>query len=886
MLRIIQNRSAASAQWYYSQADYYSEGQELIGLWGGEAAKRLGLEGVVGREAFQALSENRHPLSGDPLTLRTKADRTVGYDFNFHAPKSVSVMYSLTGDERILAAFRSSVSEAMQLVERDAKTRVRKNGAMSERPTQNLAWAEYIHFTARPVDGEPDPHLHAHCFTFNVTWDTREKSWKAVQFREIKRDGPFYEAAFHAAFAHRLRELGYGISRSAKSWEIAGIDPKLVRTFSRRTALIEELARDKGILNAADKDALGAKTREGKSNKLTMEELKAAWENRLTTDQRQAVKQVADQAKMGLIAEPRVASSEALSHAIAHQFERNSVVPTRKILETAMRYGVGDLRLDDVERAVPSSDLIVRDWEGHSCATSHEVLAEEKRMLDFARNGKATRAPLNPAWTIQRTWLNAGQQAAVRHLLNSPDRVLILKGRAGTGKTRLMQEAVEGIEAGGHRVLTLAPSAEASRGVLRAEGFQTADTVARFLLDRTFQEQVRDQVLWIDEAGLMGTKSMTAVFDLAQRLNVRLILAGDWRQHGPVERGCALRLLETDAGLKPAEVRTVKRQSGEYKEAVSLLAMGHTRAGFEKLDGMGWMEELKSGPREARVAKEYLASLERNEEVLVVCPTHAEGEQCTTAIRDLLKAEGRLGTDEHTFLKLEPKHLTAAERADPAHYEPGDVLVLTQNVSGYKKGTRFNYSPELDAELAKLAPRSQVYRKGQFTLATGDKIRMTTGGTSLDGHRLNNGTVYRVKGFTKAGQPVLDNGWNLSAEWGHWDRAFVSTSHASQGRSVPRVIVCQSALSQGAASLQQFYVSVSRGEQSCLILCDSKENLWKQISRSETRVSATEFTRQSIRPRNSSRLGFVQRLIRHVQTVKNYLIHHFPQQERSFGHAR
>ena len=36
MLRIIQNTSSAGASSYYSQADYYTEGQELAGTWRGE----------------------------------------------------------------------------------------------------------------------------------------------------------------------------------------------------------------------------------------------------------------------------------------------------------------------------------------------------------------------------------------------------------------------------------------------------------------------------------------------------------------------------------------------------------------------------------------------------------------------------------------------------------------------------------------------------------------------------------------------------------------------------------------------------------------------------------------------------------------------------------
>ncbi len=80
MLRIIQNSSAAGAKSYYSSADYYNEGQELVGVWRGEGAKRLGLEGTVGRRDWDALCDNRDPRSGETLTARQKSNRRVGYD--------------------------------------------------------------------------------------------------------------------------------------------------------------------------------------------------------------------------------------------------------------------------------------------------------------------------------------------------------------------------------------------------------------------------------------------------------------------------------------------------------------------------------------------------------------------------------------------------------------------------------------------------------------------------------------------------------------------------------------------------------------------------------------------------------------------------------------
>src|SRR5258707_15242490 len=109
MLRINQTCSAKDAKRYYATADYYSEGQEIVGAWGGKGASRLGLSGTVDQFSFERLCDNLHPVTGDPLTVRTRSERRVGYDFTFSVPKSVSVLYALSGDQDILEAFRASV---------------------------------------------------------------------------------------------------------------------------------------------------------------------------------------------------------------------------------------------------------------------------------------------------------------------------------------------------------------------------------------------------------------------------------------------------------------------------------------------------------------------------------------------------------------------------------------------------------------------------------------------------------------------------------------------------------------------------------------------------------------------------------------------------------
>src|SRR5580704_6213279 len=282
MIRITQQDSAPDAKRYYATADYYSQGQEIVGRWGGKGAALLGLAGTVDKSSFERLCDNLDPQTGEPLTVRTRTERRVGYDFTFSVPKSVSLLYAMSGDQGILDAFRDAVSNTMRDMEAEMKTRVRKQFQDTDRTTGNMVWAEFIHTTSRPVDGIPDPQLHAHCFVFNTTWDQDEERWKAGQFRELKRDAPYFQAAFRVRLANKLQDIGFGVDRKRDDFEIAGIPKDVLKRFSRRTTLIEKIAEEKGITDPDRKAELGAETREKKGSSLSWDSLRKEWNARLT----------------------------------------------------------------------------------------------------------------------------------------------------------------------------------------------------------------------------------------------------------------------------------------------------------------------------------------------------------------------------------------------------------------------------------------------------------------------------------------------------------------------------------------------------------------------------------------------------------------------------
>src|SRR5271170_7851684 len=98
MLTIHEVTSATDAKKYYAASDYYSQGQETVGLWGGKLADTLGLSGKVTKEAFDRMVDNLHPSTGERLTQRTKDNRRVGYDFTVSVPKSASILRAFAGD--------------------------------------------------------------------------------------------------------------------------------------------------------------------------------------------------------------------------------------------------------------------------------------------------------------------------------------------------------------------------------------------------------------------------------------------------------------------------------------------------------------------------------------------------------------------------------------------------------------------------------------------------------------------------------------------------------------------------------------------------------------------------------------------------------------------
>lgn len=859
MLTIYDVTSATDAKRYYassvsptaasSRQDYYLEGQESPGRYGGELAAELGLAGkVVDQESFERLCDNLRP-DGTPLTPRTNDFRRVCKDFTFSGPKSFSIIEAFASEaerRELRRVFDEAINETVaEDIEPDMQSRERAGGADHDIRTGNALTAGFDHFTARAEDSDslPDMQLHRHLLVWNAT-KRPDGRIHAVQFGDIVRDKGFYRAAFYARLASKLEALGYVIDRRGDNdWEIAGVPQSAIDKFSKRTHQIEAEAERRGITNEGEKAALGAKIRAKKQKELTLPELRQAWDAQLTDEERNALARVYSRE---IAPGEAVTAAEAVSYAIAHCSEKLSVMPERELKRVALLFGLGDVTPDQVAAELPHHGVITAEIDGRVMATTSELQREEDFIVGQGMGGRGAVEAVGVAPELDRTLaggkaLNDGQWEAARGLLRSENRYNLVEGPAGAGKTELLKKYEEGMRLAGRQVTWLATSSDAA-SVLGQAGFDS-HTVARFLVDEKMQMAARRGWLVVDESSMLGHKDAVKLFELADRLDLKITFVGDPMQHGAVARGSLMRVLKEYGGIRPFKLTEIMRQENpDYRAAAKLLSEGKTVEGFDAIDAMGRIVEMPNATDRCRhIAADYVQAAQSKKSVLVVSPTHAEAAAITASIRSQLRDAGRLGAEEQSFTRLVPVDSSEAQRSQASTYRGGPLVIqFHQNAKGFKKGERLTVErPELVP--LEHAAKFSLYRPETIQLAKGDMVRFTGNVRTVDGkHTLKNGMVRTVAEITPSGSIRLDDGKLIPADSGHLRHGYVETSFGSQGKTTQRVILGMASDSVPAMNMEQLYVSASRAKEWIRLYTDDKAEIRHAVQRSSQKLAALD----------------------------------------------
>ncbi len=610
----------------------------------------------------------------------------------------------------------------------------------------------------------------------------------------------------------------------------------------------------------------------------------------------------------------KMSGREAVSFAAAHLIEREAVVSKNAMLGAALEHGAGRVSPAEVQKAfdkltangdlvkLPDGNFTTKRMLGSEMWALEQV-TEQKGQSPGILDGAATLERVALAERKQNFSFTEGQKQALVTALASEDRYVAVQGLAGTGKTTMVKALREIVQENGYTVRGMAPTGAASKVLARETGVAT-DTVSMFLIkERQLQKDhefvkphapgfVRKPEVWIvDESSFLSQRQNAQIYHMAEKSGARVVSLGDRLQLQGVEAGKPFEMAQK-GGITTAHMTEISRQqTPPLIEAVGLITgrgesnadrrltdieLKHNARAFEFMDQQGMVREIKGKDGEliASVVGDIL-KLDRAERdrTIVITPYNEDRKAINSGVREGLKVSGDIVGREDLREILTSKGWTRPMLKEAQYYQTGDVVRFGRDYLQIeaKKGEYLRVAAvdardgvvtltKSDGSSLSWQPakhnKVEVYETDQRPLAQGDLIRMTR-----NQGELKNGEIGRVTALmedratisVKEGAKMTEHRVNLSTTR-HWDHAYASIVHASQGATQHRTIFHirapesdsefkQARQLEGMAKVfgdRSFYVASTRASHELSIYTNDKVTAARAVGMKQDKTSAVE----------------------------------------------
>lgn len=936
-------KSASGAAKYFTNDDfvsgeYYTDEKALdVSMWGGEGATAAGLSGAVSQETFAKVLGGELP-SGERV-VDQKASRRPGYDLTFSAPKSVSVMAYIAGDKRILGpdgAQTKAVQQTMAWIEKNlAETRITKDGKTETVKTGNLVYALFQHDTSRALD----PQTHDHAIVANMTKGPDGKM-HALHADRIWSSNSVIGSIYHAFLREELEKLGYKTELTGKhgTFEIVGVPKEVMAEFSQRRADIVAAAEKLGIKSMQGLREVTARTRDPKLRGVDREDNFKDWIDRAaaigftgkdllaeaerasraqdgTTFDRgyQTIVDAVNAARetvAGLLRSPdplvdrglvrmvqttgQANAQLAVASAIRILGQREAAFEVDQVSKKALDLGLKGVTIDHVEaridRLIEKEKLLPGKIEVNgktvAAVTTQEALKTEMSILAMVDAGKGQTTPIVAAAAAPDRLqaaspfeLNPGQLAAATLLVSSTDRIVVVQGVAGAGKSTMLQATAAVARQEGKRVLGLAfqnkmvtdlrqglKPREMSVEDMRAAGVE-AQTIASFIIEnqkhvdnpntpeaQAKRAEMKETLIVIDETSMVSDTQMLKLLTIANALgNEHIGEIGDRRQLQPIDRGKSFSAQQA-AGVTMARMDENIRQRTDQLRTVAALTNAGKASQALRVLGDKVIED--SNPAE-KAADLWLALPAEERAITAIFASGKEArETINKAVQEGLLKEGTLKSDGLFVTVHKPLGLTNEELRYAQFYKPGQTLHVTGSVREInlrhgaaevkrvfangkveirteRDGQRITFKPQ------RIDPLNENNRMALTTLETvrifeGDRIRWTATDkgrgidnaamatiTAIEGGRVTVELASKETLTLEKGDPMLSR----------LDLAYSLNAHMAQGVTSEKAIGVMQSFESNLSNQLLTNVVVTRVRDDLIMVVDNQEKLERQLDR-------------------------------------------------------
>jgi Ti-type conjugative transfer relaxase TraA len=326
---------------------------------------------------------------------------------------------------------------------------------------------------------------------------------------------------------------------------------------------------------------------------------------------------------------------------------------TGRVVESA-RYSTREMV--NIERDMAVSAERMEAKRDYAVAPRHVAAAAERQDAAIQRQGGKG--------------LEQEQRLAIEHV-TGPERIAVVVGMAGAGKSTMLMSAREAWQAQGYRVHGAALAGKAAEGLEESSGIASR-TLASWERgwERGFDKLGPRDVFVIDEAGMVGSKQLSRFITEADQAGAKIVLVGDPEQLQPIGAGAAFRAVAERVGM--VELEGIRRQREDWQRAASI-AFGRHRteeglAAYAARDSIRFEGDTELA--RSAIVRDVMADRDARPDGsrLVLAHRRVDVAALNDAIRDARQERGEL-TGELVYQTSE------GARA----FAPGDRLLFREN---------------------------------------------------------------------------------------------------------------------------------------------------------------------------------------------------------------
>ncbi|HWQ86895.1 Ti-type conjugative transfer relaxase TraA [Brevundimonas sp.] len=359
--------------------------------------------------------------------------------------------------------------------------------------------------------------------------------------------------------------------------------------------------------------------------------------------------------------------------AITHQ---QSTFTRHDLARFAHRHSDGKEQFDKVMSAISlSADLVAlgKDGHGRDRFTSRDMLAVEQKLERSASRMSETFSHELSGQRVEQAIeqakarglnISGEQRDALESVTRGGDLALVV-GYAGSGKSAMLGAAKQAWEAEGLHVRGAALSGIAAENLEGGSGINSRTLAS---LEHAWvqgrEHLTSNDVLVIDEAGLVGSRQMQRIVSQAESAGAKVVMVGDPEQLQAIEAGSAFRALSARHGA--VEITEVRRQHAEWqRQATRELATGRTEQAIDRYSAAGFVRDHATHA-DARVAvvSEWSRIRDRHPEAsqIMLAYTRRDVAELNTLARESLRRAGALGKDRQIVTTRGVKQFATGDR--------------------------------------------------------------------------------------------------------------------------------------------------------------------------------------------------------------------------------